>query len=248
MIAGKVARLAGCGAALAGMLLGPVAISSAADEGGSSIAAVGSASAAPKLLAAPGAVPPASSFLYVKTNQGGFVREVWRSIDGTRDGLVSQPDPSGLNGMLNIPLPGCVNGRAAVYHGPELMQDVTEPCTPNPAYLGDGSTATAVAALKRAASTGSTEAVMKQLHELTTETLLSPATEAAIFATAGKLPGVKVTSGSAGINGGQSMAISSASSQERLVFDSTSKQLLGTQASSTLVSAVVTELGSRPAS
>jgi hypothetical protein len=105
-------------------------------------------SAATAALSHPGAAPRPDQFVYTKVGDGGGdVAQSWLSVDGSRNGLVEAPGPDGTTTIL-----GCVNGNRQLrlpgsngkpYTGPAKPKApvpldgpvVTEPCTPQPAFL-----------------------------------------------------------------------------------------------------------------
>ena len=142
----------------------------------------------------PDVQPRPAQYVYVRSQDAGGVREVWLSVDGTRDGLVRSR-------QATLPLPGCRNGRQVVVKGDRVLPGVTEPCTPYPAYRPHLPTTTQamLAYLRRDAGgdAGRTpETVLNSLAKtvlsLSGESYVRPRSRAALCEAAAKLPGMQV--------------------------------------------------------
>lgn len=174
-------------------------------------------------------VPAGSQFLYV-TDSNGY--EAWLSIDGTRDGLIT-------NNGQTIQLPACVDGIALV---PGNSQDPRpQSCTPQPALLADAPTtaqamADYIVELATPGNAGneprpapSTNSLGKQINSLLTTNYLLPASRAALFEAIPLLPGFQI---SAETLPGQARQLTTVSwtfgpSSVALVFDAASSEFLG---------------------
>jgi hypothetical protein len=206
----------------------------------------GAASAA---LAQPATAPRADQFLYVKTEFPGYPpREVWLSVDGTRDGLIG-----------DTPSPGCRDGKARVSGANDPSKEGTlEDCRPNPAYLPDlPATADAMFAYLNAhhsGKPGDVNAMGKDVIDLAGEHALPPASYAALFAAAAKVPGLTaldhVTDGAGRPGVGITWPVGPGASSEAkpvvLVFDATTHQYLGTDGEAVTAKVFVDRAGQRP--
>jgi hypothetical protein len=205
--------------------------------------------AASAALKEPAAAPRPDQFLYVKTEfPGNPPREVWLSVDGTRDGMIGDARS-----------PGCRDGKAPVYGANDPSKEGTlEDCTPYPAYLPDlPTTADAMLAYLNAHHSGrkgDVNAMGKDVIYLAYEKALPPASYAALFAAAAKVPGLTaldhVTDGAGrpgvGITWPVPPGASSKAKPVVLVFDATTHQFLGTDSEAVTAKAFVDQLGQRP--
>ncbi|WP_033441580.1 CU044_5270 family protein [Saccharothrix sp. NRRL B-16314] len=197
--------------------------------------------------------PRADQFVYTRSaGEGGPEREIWKSVDGTLDGLLHHPDGS------KSPLPGCRDGQAAVVKGPEVLPGVTEPCEPRPAYRSDLPTDVdgMLAYLDANASgePGSVNARGKDVLGLINESLLPPLSRAALYDAAARVPGLSVVpdardaAGRPGI--GITWPVPAGSKAEArpvvIVFDKDTHELLGTNFHAIIALAVVDQAGQRP--
>jgi hypothetical protein len=142
----------------------------------------------------PWVTPRADQFLYVRTEYPNAkpalrVHEAWMSIDGTHDGLIKSAGSQD-------PIPGCRNGQAAVYKGPDPLPGVTEPCTPQPAYKADAPT-TKQGMLdyidqNLKGEPGDTNALAKNIRDLVRNALLPPESLAAVLEAAADINGLEV--------------------------------------------------------
>lgn len=144
-------------------------------------------SAAAAALTVPDIQPRADQFVYQKEANGG---ETWKSVDGTRDGLLGGPGGGTV-------LSGCRDGRRASMKGNQVTG--TESCTPDPAYLADLPTdADAMLAyLDRNAGgrPGDTNAMGKSILFVLDGHYLRPRSRAALFDAAARIPGLRVITG-----------------------------------------------------
>ncbi|MCR6485008.1 CU044_5270 family protein [Amycolatopsis sp. OK19-0408] len=206
--------------------------------------------AASAALKEPVKPPRPDQFLYVKTEYPDHhTREIWLSVDGTRDGLLAR----------DTPLPGCHDGKEP-YSGPydPAKKGTLEDCRPSPAYHADlPTTADAMLAYlnTRPSAKDSTNSMGKTVLTLADEQALPPAAYAALFEAAAKVPGLKaldhVTDGAGrpGIGITWPQPGSRPGTQPLvLVFDTTTHQFLGTQDSAVTVKTFVDEAGQRPSS
>ncbi|MFJ2084971.1 CU044_5270 family protein [Micromonospora chokoriensis] len=90
--------------------------------------------AADAALEVPDVNPRPNQFVYSRRQEGLAIRESWQSVDGTRDGLVVETSTAG---RVEIVVPGCRNGRAAVVKGDHVVPGETERCVAAPAYRAD---------------------------------------------------------------------------------------------------------------
>ncbi|SEF20227.1 hypothetical protein SAMN05421837_101279 [Amycolatopsis pretoriensis] len=204
--------------------------------------------AASAALREPATPPRPDQFLYVKTEYPDHhVREIWLSVDGTRDGLLAE----------DTELPGCHDGKAP-YSGPydPKKKGTLEDCRPTPAYRADlPTTADAMLAYLRTIPGGkdSVNSMGKNVLTLADERALTPASYAALYQAAAKVPGLKalehVTDGS----GRPGVGITWRNPADRpdfkgivLVFDARTHQFLGTEDSAVTAKTFVDEAGQRP--
>ncbi len=176
----------------------------------------------------------------------------WESVDGTRDGRMEQP------GQEPVLWPGCRDGQRAVTKGGRLVPGRSEPCTPKPAYRSDlPTTADAMLAYLDANASGepgNVNARGKDVPALLGGSYLPPATRAALFEAAARVPGLSVVpdatdgAGRAGI--GITWPLPPKSDDRArpvvLVFDKESYVFLGTQGWAVVAQSIVDEVGRRP--
>jgi hypothetical protein len=205
--------------------------------------------AAGAALTEPATAPRPDQFLYVKTALPDHqTREVWLSVDGTRDGLIDDTKTA-----------GCRDGKAPVYGANDPKKEGTlEDCSPYPAYRADlPTTADAMLAYLEAnhsGEKGDTNALGKDVIALAYEQALTPAEYAALFEAAAKVPGLQaidhVTDGAGRSGVGITWPVSPGSSPdakpEVLVFDTTTHRFLGTDNTAVVVKAFVDRVGQRP--
>ncbi|MFJ1766923.1 CU044_5270 family protein [Amycolatopsis sp. NPDC088138] len=205
--------------------------------------------AAGAALTEPATAPRPDQFLYVKTEYPGHqTREVWFSVDGTRDGLVG-----------DTKIPGCRDGKAPVYgaNDPKL-EGTLEDCVPSPAYRADLPT-TADAMLDYllahySGKKGDTNALGKDVINLVVERALPPGAYAALFEAAAKVPGLEaldhVTDGAGRPGVGITWPVPGGSSPDAkplvFVFDAATHRYLGTNTSAVVVKTFVDQAGQRP--
>ncbi|WP_410617067.1 CU044_5270 family protein [Amycolatopsis sp. lyj-109] len=205
--------------------------------------------AASSALKEPAKPPRPDQFLYVKTEQADHhFREVWFSVDGTRDGLIG-----------TTKIGGCRNGKAPNYGTNDPRKEgMLEDCTPKPVYRTDLPT-TADAMLAYLNSQPGTQkdnptAMGKDVWGLVDEQVLQPASYAALFEAAAKVPGLTaldhVTDGAGRPGVGITFPVPPGSSPNAkpivMVFDATTYQFLGTTDSAVTVKTYVDEVGQRP--
>jgi len=202
-------------------------------------------SAATAALSHPGAAPRPDQFVYTKVGDGvGHVAQSWLSVDGSRNGLVEAPGPDGTTTVL-----GCVNGNRQIrlpgyngkpYTGPAKPKApvpldgpvVTEPCTPQPAFLPAlPTTASAMPAYlaKQGVRLNDINDLAKVVGGMFQSDYLLPAQRAALYEFLATTPGltlernVKDVTGRPGIGVGWSFM----GSKAMLVFDPGTYTLLG---------------------
>ncbi|WP_326561611.1 CU044_5270 family protein [Micromonospora sp. NBC_01796] len=148
-------------------------------------------SAAAAALRLPDAIPNPDQYIYQRSQDGPELYESWRSVDGTRDGLIRK---STAGATEEITLPGCRNGRAAVVKGGQVVPNQTEPCTPERAYRADLPTDTAAMRVylteHRSGEPGSVNAFAKDVLVLAQD-YLRPQSRAALYEAAAQEPGLR---------------------------------------------------------
>lgn len=148
--------------------------------------------AAATALRLPDVEPRPGQFVYTRSREGRDLRESWRSVDGTRDGLVVEYPAAGRQQFV---LPGCRDGRAVAVKGGQVVPGVTERCVPEPAYHADLPTDAAGmrAYLNKLGSgeAGDSNAAGKDVLYLLGE-YLRPPSRAALFEAAATTPGLTV--------------------------------------------------------
>ena len=158
-------------------------------------------------------------------------RRVWQSVDGTRDGLLSEQPRRGGGAWRNTPLtvcPGAAPSRTTSVRGAET-QAPTCASEPDPAYRADLPTnVDAMAAYldqqtpERPDSYGPREArLFTTAGDLLQDRYLPPASLAAVFGALAKVPGLTVTRGVVDAAGRSGIAVGYARDAYRneLVFD-----------------------------
>ncbi|WP_318307082.1 CU044_5270 family protein [Amycolatopsis solani] len=247
---------AGAAAGLAAGITAVVALAPAGETGAGVGVGVAQADpvrvlteAAAAALGEPGTPPRPDQFLYVKTEfPDHHVREVWLSVDGTRDGLID-----------DTKVPGCRDGKAPIYGANDPSKEGTlEDCRPSPAYRTDlPTTADAMSAYlddHHSGEKGDVNALGKDVITLAYEQALPPASAAALFEAAAKVPGLTaldhVTDGAGRPGVGITWPVPPGSSPraqpELLVFDATTHRFLGTRGSAVTAKAFVDQAGQRP--
>ncbi|KFU82293.1 hypothetical protein SAMN04489729_1161 [Amycolatopsis lurida] len=209
--------------------------------------------AAAAALKSPAAPPRPDQFLYTKTKEPNGERESWLSADGTHDGLIKLANGS------SFPLPGCRNGRAQVYRDDEPLDGVMEPCTPSPGYRADLPTdADAMFAYLNANHSGHDgdfNAMGKDVLALANESYLSPATRAALFGAAAKVPGLRAIDHTQDAAGRPGVGITwplgprddaKVAKPVVIVFAADTFLYLGTNSTAVTASGVVDGVGQRP--
>ncbi|MEU4520595.1 CU044_5270 family protein [Amycolatopsis sp. NPDC024027] len=204
--------------------------------------------AANTALKEPAKPPRPDQFLYVKTEYAiPPNREVWLSVDGTRDSLIG-----------SFKQGGCRNGKAPMYGTNDpRAEGKLEDCTPKSVYRTDlPTTADAMLAYlyaKEADRDGRATYIGKAVYTLASEQVLQPASYAALFEAAARVPGLTaldhVTDGAGRPGVGIRFPVSPGSPKAQaivLVFDATTYQFLGTTDSAETVKAYVDEVGQRP--
>jgi hypothetical protein len=246
--------LAGASAGLAAAITAVVALTPADQVGvGAGVAHADPVKvlteAANTALKEPAKPPRPDQFLYVKTESPDHhVREVWFSVDGTRDSLIG-----------DTKVGGCRNGKAPMYGTNDPRREgELEDCAPRPVYRTDlPTTAEAMLAYlyaKEADRDGRATYIGKDVYGLAYERVLRPASYAALFEAAARVPGLTaldhVTDGAGRPGVGIRFPVSPGSDPKAkpivLVFDATTYQFLGTTDSAVTVKTYVDEVGQRP--
>ncbi|MEV5714946.1 CU044_5270 family protein [Amycolatopsis mediterranei] len=207
------------------------------------------AEAANTALKEPAKPPRPDQFLYVKTEHADHhIREVWLSVDGTRDSLIA-----------GFKEGGCRNGKAPMYGTNDPRKEgMLQDCAPRPVYRTDlPTTADAMLAYLEAEAgdqKNSVNTMGKNVYGLAYEQVLQPASYAALFEAAARVPGLTaldhVTDGAGRPGVGITFPVPPGSSPEAkpmvVVFDATTYQFLGTTDSAVTVKTYVDEVGQRP--
>ncbi|GAB3008692.1 CU044_5270 family protein [Saccharothrix stipae] len=207
--------------------------------------------AATAARADPTAAPRPDQFVYTRSSgTSGAPREIWLSVDGTRDGVLHDHGEQ-------TPMPGCANGQRDVFKVPGQVLG-TEPCEPRPAYRSDLPTDVdgmlAYLDANASGAPGSVNARGKDVLSLINESMLPPLSRAALYEAAARVPGLSVVpdardaAGRPGV--GISWPVPPGSSPEAepvvIVFDQGTYELLGTNFHSITAQAVVDQAGQRP--
>ncbi|WP_158852165.1 CU044_5270 family protein [Saccharothrix deserti] len=213
--------------------------------------------AAETARADPTAPPRPDQFVYTRSTfaggpaGGAGEREIWLSVDGTRDGLLKNHDSSTTR------MAGCKDGQMDVFKDPEVVLG-TEPCEPRPAYRSDLPTDVdgMLAYLDANASgePGSVNARGKDVLGLIRESYLPPLARAALYEAAARVPGLSVVQDARDGAGRPGIGItwptppgsSSKATPVVIVFDPTTYELLGTNFDAIAAQAIVDQPGQRP--
>lgn len=202
--------------------------------------------AADAARAMPDVIPRPDQFLYLKAKAGtGEVREVWLSIDGTRDGLIDQ------NGHKET-IPGCVDGREKIIGGNGARPGATQTCEPQPAYLPDAPTdKQGMIAYLRSDLKGEpsdTNFVGKMVMDLVEGTYLRPAARAALFEAFADIDGLVLDEHAKDVAGRPGLGVSWDSNgySGSMVLDPVRHTYLGSEHEALLVNTIVDKAGQRP--
>jgi hypothetical protein len=202
--------------------------------------------AADAARAQPGTPPRPDQFIYTKSQlDDGSIREVWFSVDGTRDSIVRQFGET-------FPIPGCVGGQRPVLgKDNKPMPGQVEQCEANPAYKADLPTdAAAMRQYLLALPTGEdkTNSLGKNIGSLVSEDYVSPASLAALFEAVAGLDGLEVVENAKDGAGRTGIGVSwdHQGSTATLVFDEKTHAFLGFNFSAQLAQAVVDTAGQQP--
>ena len=196
--------------------------------------------AATSAAAETGPVPRPDQFIYLRVGDGGGIREVWQSVDGTHDGL------SIAEGVRDK-LPGCRNGRAEVVGGNRAVPGRTEPCVVNPAVRDLPTTTGGMLTLLATEGGPRTNQKAKLALELALG-YLRPASRAALFRALAQVPGVTVVPDARDGAGRSGTGISwsyEGATPSVLVFDRGTYRLLGTNYDSVQAVRIVDRIGQR---
>ena len=183
---------------------------------------------------------------------GRPIYEIWKSIDGTHDGLVVRYDDPAR--PEQIPLDGCPADQGGD-PGPKgkLPPEQGGGCDLDPAYLPDlpddvaGLRAWLAARNTRDTAESTTNSTAKDIWDLAAAHHLRPAQRAALYRTAGTIPGLRVVDGATDAIGrrGTGVAWSFGGGSMMWVFDPRTYAYLGTP-DETSRSALVDAVGQRP--
>jgi hypothetical protein len=199
--------------------------------------------AAEAALAAPFVEPRPDQFLYTKIVYADGQQEIWSSIDGVHDGRNTQTY-KGKTSQGDI-TPGCRNGKRDAYKGDQLIGK--EDCVPEPVFRPDLPTNTDAMYAYLLAEAGTTDPTTqanwlgKYILYLSAD-YLRPATRAALFRAAARLPGVTVIRDATDAEGrhGLGIAWTFYGHASLFVFDPQTFTLLDRH------SALVDQVGQRP--
>ncbi|PSL53085.1 hypothetical protein B0I31_110176 [Saccharothrix carnea] len=211
--------------------------------------------AAEAARAEPAVNPRPDQFVYTRSSvdsNGGAPREIWLSVDGTRDGVL-------YDHGLRIPLAGCKDGKAVVIKGDRVVPGLTDDCEPHPAYRSDLPTDVdgMLAYLDANASgsePGNVNSRGKDVLRLINESMVPSAARAALYEAAARVPGLSVVPDARDAAGRPGLGItwpppagSEADAEPVvIVFDPTTYELLGTTFHAIEAQAVVDQPGQRP--
>ena len=156
-----------------------------------------------------------------------LLRQVWLSVDGTRDGLLRQKPLSGQSKPDEIALPvGCRNGKTVSQDG-----GIGRPCQPAPAFRTDLPTNTdAMLNWLYQNSHGDNPRNVEAfftVEDLIQETYLTPAELSALFSATSQIPGVTVDKDALDASGRHGIGITMGTSDGELVFDPKTYEYLG---------------------
>ncbi|MEV4758887.1 CU044_5270 family protein [Micromonospora sp. NPDC049559] len=196
--------------------------------------------AAAAALRVPDVEPRPDQFVYTRSQSGGQLRQDWRSVDGTRDGLALVQEGGRSE---RIPLPGCRDGRRVAVKGDRVDPARTEPCVPEPAYLRDlPADARGVRdyLLAHSNNPGDVNSLGKDILEISLS-YLRPNVRAALFAAAAEIPGLTVVEHATDGGGRRGIGIgwSYEGRSGQLVFDADTHVFLGTPESAVLAIEIV---------
>jgi hypothetical protein len=202
--------------------------------------------AATAALSHPGATPRPDQFVYTKVGDGGgHVAQTWLSVDGSRNGLMEAQGPDGTTTIL-----GCVDGNRQIrlpgyngkpYTGPAKPKApvpldgpvVTEPCTPQPAFLpAMPTTASAIPAYlakTQGVRLNDVNDVAKVVGGMFQSDYLLPAQRAALYEFLATVPGLTLERNVKDISGRPGIGVSWSfmGSTAVLIFDPSTYTLLG---------------------
>lgn len=207
--------------------------------------------AAAAALKAPDKAPRPDQLIYTRTKEPDGDREAWISADGTHDGFIKMSDGT------TFPLPGCRNGERLLYKGPDVIG--TESCIPEPGYRkGLPTTAEAMFAYlnkNHSGADGDYNAMGKDILTLANEAYLPPATRAALYEAAAKVPGLRAVDSTRDAAGRPGIGITwplgpgddpEVAKPTVIVFAADTFQYLGTNSTAVTAAAVVDKVGQRP--
>lgn len=150
-------------------------------------------------------------------------RQIWLSVDGTRDGLLRQPQ-SPRDNLDGLPLPGCRNGH-------RVENGVDQPCQPQPAVRTDlPTTPDAMFSWLYENSHGDNPRDVQAfitVGDLIREAYLPPATLSALFSAASRIPGVTVDKDAQDASGRHGIGVKMPAGGAELVFDPQTYEYLG---------------------
>ncbi|MGC4885581.1 CU044_5270 family protein [Micromonospora sp. DT227] len=194
-------------------------------------------------------VPRADQFVFTETKTlvpvvgqaqpRNEISRSWRSIDGTRDGLLWFSAPK-EGGRQTVVVPGCRDGRAAQWTSDGgLRTDETQPCIPSPAYLPGlpGNAGDMLTHLKK--MSGNTnpgpDEMFGNIGNLIRSGYLPPRARAALYEAAAKIPGVVASVGLTDAAGrtGAAVSLSGELARYDLLFEPKTYEFLGWQVQST---------------
>ncbi|PPK65190.1 CU044_5270 family protein [Actinokineospora auranticolor] len=204
------------------------------------------AAAAKTARAQTGQTPRPDQFVYTRTGD----RETWFSVDGKHDSLMRRAG-------RDTPVPGCRGGVEAVVKGDDVVPGQFQPCEVRPAYRSDLPTTTEAMitylADNASGEPGDINARGKDILGLATESMLPPATRAALYEAAAQIPGLTVIPSTQDGAGRPGVGITWTQPEGDpgsvgvvMVFDPTTHQFLGTNFDSMREPVIVDQPGQRP--
>jgi hypothetical protein len=191
----------------------------------------------------PDTLPRPDQFVYVRTEgDDGVFTEMWRSADGTRDGL------SVTSYERNV-IHGCKDGKTQAYREADPIPGVFEPCEPSPAYDPAMPTDTEGMRTYLAEVKGADATDVNDLGKTVWEMMsgyVPPRSLAAMFEVLAETDGIAVVEDATDVVGRHGIGVTW-SADFTVVFDAETYALLGDSEWQALVSVgVVDEVGQLP--
>jgi hypothetical protein len=158
------------------------------------------------------------------------LRRIWRSVDGTGDGLLRERPEADPNGWSQDRLPGCVDGK---FQGAGAANAMGQPCSPQPAY--DAGLPTDPAKMydylyrNSHGNHPADEQAFITVGDMIRENYVPPKVMAAMFRAAAKIHGTTVMRDVVDPAGrkGIAVAYTAGGSRRELIFDPKTYEYLG---------------------